>query len=539
MLNLSDKDLDRLSQEAAQQHEPGEIVGPKFWDKLEARLDRDLGKVNPNPARGIRRLPYYYAPALLVIFAVTYFAVRVNNRSHKVTNSGSPPLTVVRPAPADGLNPTSSQNAVRSDKQNSTPAASSNTVTYPATPGAPPSGTSGASARPTASAGAAGASVSANPANPAKPVITPDNPANPANPVGGSNPSAVRTSPSAVGSTSSAIGSTSSPTTNHAFINNHNAANNNRRAGNHSHRRRPTPGYNATPYSNSSTANAANTNPGGANPATANAANTNAANTNPASANGTRDLTYSTVRGPIRLTGHASVDDSALRAFTLTSLRQPITRRSLHVNNSFTFGILGGPDYASVHSVAGDRAGSTIGLTVDYQFASHLYITSGLLMSRKNYATAPQDYHVPANYYNDIHIGNPNNVEYIKGKFSMLEVPLNLRFDFSTTANTLFYLSAGASSYFFTTENCSYFYNMYSQRTAEKKVTYTNHPDNLFSTLNLSMGVEYGLSNGLSFLVAPYVKVPMRNMGFGQMQLNSFGIDFALRFTPVISRTRR
>ena len=81
MFNLSDKDLDRLSQEAAQQHEPGDIVGPRFWEKLEARLDRDLGKVTPNPARGIRRLPYYYAPALLVILGVTYYFVRPNNKS--------------------------------------------------------------------------------------------------------------------------------------------------------------------------------------------------------------------------------------------------------------------------------------------------------------------------------------------------------------------------------------------------------------------------------------------------------------------------
>src|ERR1700761_9072071 len=102
MLNLSDKDLDRLSQEAAQQHEPGDIVGPKFWEKLEARLDRELGKVNPNPARGIRRLPYYYAPALLIILGVTSYLVRLNNLSHNGTNSGSPPLTLVNPAASDG-----------------------------------------------------------------------------------------------------------------------------------------------------------------------------------------------------------------------------------------------------------------------------------------------------------------------------------------------------------------------------------------------------------------------------------------------------
>jgi hypothetical protein len=99
MLNLSDKDLDRLSQEAAQHHEPGDIVGPRLWEKLELRLDRDLGKISPNPARGIRRLPFYYAPAMLVLLGVSYYLVRLNNKSHKGMSSGSPPLTLIKGRP--------------------------------------------------------------------------------------------------------------------------------------------------------------------------------------------------------------------------------------------------------------------------------------------------------------------------------------------------------------------------------------------------------------------------------------------------------
>jgi len=51
----------------------------------------------------------------------------------------------------------------------------------------------------------------------------------------------------------------------------------------------------------------------------------------------------------------------------------------------------------------------------------------------------------------------------------------------------------------------------------------------LFSTVNLSMGVETGLSNSLSLLIAPYVKVPTRGMGFGQVQITSVGLQFCLK----------
>jgi hypothetical protein len=52
------------------------------------------------------------------------------------------------------------------------------------------------------------------------------------------------------------------------------------------------------------------------------------------------------------------------------------------------------------------------------------------------------------------------------------------------------------------------------------------------------MGVEMGISNSLSALISPYVKIPTRGIGVGQVQLSSFGLDFALRFAPVLSRKR-
>ena len=119
----------------------------------------------------------------------------------------------------------------------------------------------------------------------------------------------------------------------------------------------------------------------------------------------------------------------------------------------------------------------------------------------------------------------------------MLEIPLNLRYDFSVTGNTVFFATAGLSSYLMTSENCNYYYQWFNQSRI-KSIHYGNQPDYLFSALNLSMGVEMGVSNTLSVLVAPYVKVPVRNMGFGQVELSSVGINFVLEFAPVISRRR-
>ena len=72
-----------------------------------------------------------------------------------------------------------------------------------------------------------------------------------------------------------------------------------------------------------------------------------------------------------------------------------------------------------------------------------------------------------------------------------------------------------------------------------KNMKYANRPDYMFSALDLSVGVEMGINNSLSVLVAPYVKVPVRNIGFGQVELSSAGINCrstGIRF--VLSRKR-
>ena len=491
MLNLSDKDLDRLSQEAAQQHEPGDIIGPRFWDKLETRLDRDLGKVTPNPARGIRRLPYYYAPALLVILGVSYYLVRPGGKSHKGMSSGSPPLSVTQPASADPLKPVrSSSNPVPSDKLNSTPTAPSNTIQYPGTADA--------------STNAPAASTRSD----------------------GSKPSAARAfAPARAGASTASSRPHKNPslTSGNSSLTSTNFTNSN-----HSPRRRHSHNKPTGSEPNKSTdLLTANTtgNPGTAAPTT--------------NAPSPRDLTYSAVRGPGRLAHVGRISDSALRAFNLSTIRQPIRDRVLHINRSLAFGIVGGPDYASVSSVSGQRPGSTIGVTVDYQFLNHLYIGTGLLFSRKIFTAFPEDYHVPHGYYDSTGMAMGGGVNVVKGTFNMLEVPLSLRWDFNTSDNSLFFIGVGTSSYFFTRQNCGYYYNFYNPRTPSyKNITYSNQPSSLFASIDFSAGAEFGISNSLSVLFGGYVKTPTRGIGFGQVDLTSVGLTFGLRYAPVISRKR-
>jgi hypothetical protein len=537
MLNLSDKDLDRLSQEAAQEHDPGDIVGPRSWEKLEMRLDRDLGKINPNPARGIRRLPYYYAPAMLVLLGVSYYFIKVNNKAQKGATSGSPPLTAIQPAPADALNPSSStQKPEHPDKTTSTLTLPPNTVAYPATPGERADSIASGSAARAAAASNPAAHAAAAASNPAAHTATghPADHSIPTPPAGhiATNRPADHLAASPGSDHIAASGSTASRSTSSGSATPRSTVDHTIHRPNHG-KRHNSSNYPAIATTGKPTGSAAG-NPNSDSPGTSTpaSANSNAA-TKPQAA---RELALSPVRGPLPLKRRVTIDDSALRAFTAKlSLPRLIPKKGgLHINRSLQLGVLVAPDFSSVNSVAGDRAGSSIGLTVDYQFTNRWYIGTGLLISRKNYGAAPQDYHAPENW---LRTNNINNLDYVKGSFSMLEIPLNLRYDFSTTGNTLFFVSAGATSYLSTSENCSYYYNHLGSQWM-KEFQYPGHHGYLFSAIDLSVGVETGISNSLSLLIAPYMKLPSRNIGFGQVELSSFGINFALKFAPVLSRKR-
>jgi opacity protein-like surface antigen len=257
----------------------------------------------------------------------------------------------------------------------------------------------------------------------------------------------------------------------------------------------------------------------------------------PAGAPQTHELQWSRIGGLSATKTPADISDSALRAFTAKSIPPPPIKRALYIKRNWQFGILAAPDFASVNSLAGDKPGSTIGITVDYQFAPRWYIGSGLLLDRRNYAARGEDFHPSHSFYQSNGVDS-NHLDFVKGSLRMLEIPLNLRYDFSVTGSTLFFASAGVSSYLLSSENGNC-YVQWLNGVVPKGFKYPASGDYLFSSMNLSLGVETGLSNSLSMLIAPYLKMPLRTIGHGQLQMNSVGISFSLKWAPVTSRRRR
>ncbi|MES1220428.1 MAG: hypothetical protein ABUT20_33310, partial [Bacteroidota bacterium] len=98
MPNLSDKELDWLSREAAEKYEVEERIGT--WNKLEELLNKELGKPStPIPKIPKYGTPFFYVPVAILLTGLTsYFLLKptkhnenstLKNQQHISANSTS------------------------------------------------------------------------------------------------------------------------------------------------------------------------------------------------------------------------------------------------------------------------------------------------------------------------------------------------------------------------------------------------------------------------------------------------------------------
>jgi hypothetical protein len=564
MFNLSDKELDRLAREAATEYDPGDLTGPGSWDRLQLRLDTEIGYPRLNFFRSLGRMSFYYAPAILLLAGASYFLFR-STRSHPATHppgspattraepSGSPPvikITPIQPSSANVDRSIKNQNSTYRPTFTPSPVRSASGATKDPYAGqGSPSARSGLHQALTNASGQTALSGKATASGQTTAFGQPTA-------SGKTRASEKTTAPEKIAASGKAVAAgNKAEAQNGSLSTQADAANSSNRGETNGTSGSPTntigsatnASGSGTPNPASGATHASNRNrPDNGGSLTGHITNsmTGTDQTSDKTSSAPAHLSHSMVDG-IKPLGPQSpaIDDSALRTLSpppgaktaeLVNPGKP-PPHSLHIDRRLQLGLSVAPDFTSVNSLAGDKPGSIIGITVGYQFFSRWHLQTGFLLAHRNYAAAQEDYHVPYDYYR---MNNMHDVYFVKGNLDLFEIPLNLRYDFSIAGNTSFFVSGGISSYLLRNENCDYYFDLFG-RTVYEEFKYGHHQNSLFSTVNLSMGVETGLTNSLSLLIAPYIKMPTAGLGFGRMEMNSVGVEFGLKYSPILRRKRR
>jgi hypothetical protein len=200
-----------------------------------------------------------------------------------------------------------------------------------------------------------------------------------------------------------------------------------------------------------------------------------------------------------------------------------IKKKDAHKEKAIIAGLIGGFDYSTVKFTYGDKTGYNIGAIAGYQFNKHWSVITGAIYTRKNYHLKGSDYHPPKHS-----MASYLNIQSVQGYCNMWEVPLLARYTFNQGRTNSYFISSGISSYFMKQQKYTYDYitNAVSYDTS---AAYNNTYNHVFSILHLSAGIEKKLGKHTGLLIEPYAKIPLGGVGYGNIRLSSFGINFSIQ----------
>jgi hypothetical protein len=170
-----------------------------------------------------------------------------------------------------------------------------------------------------------------------------------------------------------------------------------------------------------------------------------------------------------------------------------------------------------------------MGVVAEYRFLRRLTIQSGVLRSVKKYTAPASDYAKPAHWYGP-------KYESVGAVCTVLDIPVNLRFDVMLNDRRRWFISSGVSSYVMQKEYYEYNYPAGVTPTQARYKEWSGSTGfHRFSHLNVSIGYERnfrsdGLLRRFSWQVEPFLKSPLSKLGYGQIRLTSTGVFFSLRY---------
>lgn len=179
-------------------------------------------------------------------------------------------------------------------------------------------------------------------------------------------------------------------------------------------------------------------------------------------------------------------------------------------------GAVAGIELNNIKSQQMTKVGFNGGIVAGWRFTSQFAAETGMSISRKNYYSTGK-------YFNPKQGMMPAGMEVLslEGSSTILEIPLTLKYNFTTGKK--FYVAAGSSSFLLAKEKNNY-HAMMSGTPMEMTATYNQESFYPFASLNLGLGFEQPLDKNIFLRIEPYIQVPVKRIGVGQMPVTSTGI---------------
>jgi hypothetical protein len=120
----------------------------------------------------------------------------------------------------------------------------------------------------------------------------------------------------------------------------------------------------------------------------------------------------------------------------------------------------------------------------------------------------------------------------VQSKISVLEIPINLKYDVLKVKKGNLFVSGGISSYILTNEKNQYQASM-NGNNETMTGNYPEHQNYFAAAANVSAGYECRAGKNASLRIEPYFQIPIKTIGMGSMHVVSTGVRLGITI-PVI-----
>jgi len=187
----------------------------------------------------------------------------------------------------------------------------------------------------------------------------------------------------------------------------------------------------------------------------------------------------------------------------------------------FSVGLMLGPVFNVAPSLEYGKFGLDGGILVNYHINNRWSFTSGAIYSDKPYGGTRKDYGIVKTWSYPM-----NTVKRIDANCRVLDVPININYTFMDRPKYSLTATVGLSSYFMLKEE--YTYKRDYMPDWEKSLS--NENQHYLSVLNLAFTYQLPLNSHMSLGIQPFAKVPLGDIGYGQVKLYSTGVAVQLNF---------
>jgi hypothetical protein len=190
----------------------------------------------------------------------------------------------------------------------------------------------------------------------------------------------------------------------------------------------------------------------------------------------------------------------------------------------FSLSLAASPDVSSAGLISDmNNPGYKIGIMGEYRLSENVSVTSGLIASNVRYVVAGTDYSPPEYWNSGIVPDETRAVCFI------LDVPLNVKYNVFNFESSRLFATAGLSSYIMLNEDYRFRYDQAAYG-AERSVNVRNGSTHWLSNAGFSIGYELDVHPDWSLRAEPFIKVPLRGVGWGDVNLYSAGSFISINY---------